>query len=168
MPDDKVINRVINGSTHVVLLGAGASKASLPNGDKHGNIVPLMNELNLIPEVKKFLLKYNLEISEVTFEEFYSNLVNANIDKHILIELNEIIYSYFKRLQLPDYPTIYDYLVLSLKESDVIATFNWDPFLVQAYLRAKKVTSKLPTVFFLHGTVALGRCAKHNIRVVAM
>ncbi|MHA1748548.1 MAG: hypothetical protein ACTSXN_02865 [Promethearchaeota archaeon] len=29
-------------------------------------------------------------------------------------------------------PTIYDYLILSLRKKDVIATFNWDPLLVQA------------------------------------
>ena len=30
---------------HVVLLGAGASKAAMPNGDKNGRAIPLMDEL---------------------------------------------------------------------------------------------------------------------------
>jgi hypothetical protein len=64
---------------------------------------------------------------------------------------------------LPDEPTIYDYILLSLKENDVIATFNWDPFLVQSYQRVNKITTKLPKIFFLHGTVSLGRCEKHLI-----
>lgn len=29
-------------------------------------------------------------------------------------------------------PTIYDYLLLSLRKKDVVATINWDPLLVQA------------------------------------
>lgn len=35
---------------------------------------------------------------------------------------------YFKSLKLPDEPTIYDYLILSLTEKDAIITFNWDSF----------------------------------------
>ena len=30
---------------HAVILGAGASKAACPSGDKNGRILPLMNEL---------------------------------------------------------------------------------------------------------------------------
>ncbi|WP_226986710.1 hypothetical protein [Carboxydothermus hydrogenoformans] len=64
----------------------------------------------------------------------------------------------FSSLELPDYPTIYDYLLLSLRKKDVIATFNWDPLLLQAYRRVYKITSKLPKLLFLHGNVAVGVC----------
>lgn len=50
---------------------------------------------------------------------------------------------------------IYDYLVLSLRSKDIIATFNWDPFLYQAWLRNNEFTD-LPKVCFLHGNVAIG------------
>ena len=33
------------GGPHVVLLGAGASRAVCPDGDKHGRRLPLMNDL---------------------------------------------------------------------------------------------------------------------------
>jgi len=57
---------------------------------------------------------------------------------------------------LPDEPTIYDYMILSLRSKDHIATFNWDPFLYQAFVRNRKFTKNLPYMSFLHGTVALG------------
>lgn len=64
---------------------------------------------------------------------------------------------------LPDEPTIYDFLVMSLTSKDLIATFNWDPFLVQAIARAQRYTSNIPQVVFLHGNVAVGYCADDNI-----
>jgi len=33
------------GSPHLVILGAGASKAALPKGDVNGHEIPLLNEL---------------------------------------------------------------------------------------------------------------------------
>jgi hypothetical protein len=60
-------------------------------------------------------------------------------------------------MELPDEPTIYDHLVLSLRNKDFIATFNWDPFLVQA-IRRNGTKFKLPRVLFLHGNVEVGYC----------
>jgi hypothetical protein len=42
---------------------------------------------------------------------------------------------YFAQLELPVEPTIYDALLLSLRDKDAVFTFNWDPFLFQAHLR---------------------------------
>ena len=44
-------------------------------------------------------------------------------------EIETRVDEYFADLELPGHPTIYDRLVLSLREKDLIATFNWDPFL---------------------------------------
>ncbi|MCR5517040.1 MAG: hypothetical protein K6F17_00535 [Lachnospiraceae bacterium] len=65
--------------------------------------------------------------------------------------------------KLPDTPTIYDYLVMGLTRKDLIATFNWDPFLVQAIGRAMRYTDNVPQVAFLHGNVAVGYCKEDNI-----
>lgn len=64
--------------------------------------------------------------------------------------------------QLPDEPNIYDFLVLGLTSKDLIATFNWDPFLVQAMQRASRFVNgeSLPQVAFLHCNVVIGYCAK--------
>ncbi|MFO3150431.1 hypothetical protein SCR18_15830, partial [Legionella pneumophila serogroup 1] len=53
--------------------------------------------------------------------------------------------------------TIYDQLLLSLREKDAIFTFNWDPFLFDAYKRNSDIVS-LPQIFFLHGNVRIGAC----------
>ena len=54
-----------------------------------------------------------------------------------LKDLFRSAYDYFAMLRLPDSPTLYDYLILSTM--DIIATFNWDPFLLQAYVCNKVV-----------------------------
>jgi hypothetical protein len=57
-----------------------------------------------------------------------------------------------KICKLPNEPTIYDHLVLSLRPKDLIATFNWDPFLYQAFVRNGHV-GDMPYLAFLHGTM---------------
>ncbi|MCA1837578.1 MAG: hypothetical protein LC674_02010, partial [Actinobacteria bacterium] len=78
-----------------------------------------------------------------------------------LAELEKAIRFYFEGLQLPEEPTVFDYIVLSLKKKDLIATFNWDPLLVQA-IRRNAARTDIPRLSFLHGNVALGFCAKDN------
>lgn len=81
--------------------------------------------------------------------------------KHTLLKTR--IQDYFKRLELPEHPTIYDYLILSLRPKDVIATFNWDPFLYQAFNRNGKFSfTPPPGILHLHGNVAIGYCSKER------
>jgi hypothetical protein len=44
----------------------------------------------------------------------------------------------------------------------LIATFNWDPLLIQAYRRNGQVIS-LPRIVFLHGNVASGYCLRDRV-----
>ena len=64
---------------------------------------------------------------------------------------------YFSNLELPDKVTLYDYIILSLRKKDIIATFNWDPLLLLAY-RRNMIVKPLPEIVFLHGNVYLGIC----------
>ncbi len=41
----QLINEPRKLRPHIVILGAGASVATFPNGDANGNIIPLMNNL---------------------------------------------------------------------------------------------------------------------------
>ena len=75
--------------------------------------------------------------------------------------LEHQIYSYFAGIQIPERVTIYDELILSLRRKDLIATFNWDPLLVQAYRRNAHLR-ELHQIAFLHGNVAIGACLKHS------
>jgi hypothetical protein len=56
---------------------------------------------------------------------------------------------------------MYDHLVLSLREKDVIATFNLDPFLYAACVKNHKHTP-LPHCLYLHGNVAIEYCLNHK------
>lgn len=71
-------------------------------------------------------------------------------------EIESKVTEYFSDMKLPDHATIYDHLVLSLRPRDLIATFNWDPFLYQAFCRNGEFTKDLPLMSFLHGNVAIG------------
>ena len=147
---------------HVVVLGAGASKAAFPQGDKNGKLIPIMDELpdvlgkpweNLVNQSKPPVQGFEAQFSWLRQIESYSSEL-----RHI----EALISEYFRDLALPDHPTIYDYLVLGLRPKDVIATFNWDPFLMLSHRRNRAV-AELPDVRFLHGSVAYATCVDHDI-----
>ncbi|MEX2410295.1 MAG: hypothetical protein WD607_02800 [Candidatus Paceibacterota bacterium] len=159
---EKSLEKPVIKNPHVVIIGAGASIQAFPEGDKNGYSLPSMSNLAKIPVINSTLDKHGIKDKINDFEAFFSELFKSSkID--LLNDLETAIHSYFNNLELPSHPTIYDYLILSLRDTDVIASFNWDPFLVQAYLRVRKITDLLPTLLFLHGTVALSRCPKDLI-----
>jgi len=159
MTRDEEIERVHAGGNHLVILGAGASLASnLRNPEKNKNHLPLMNNIVEIVGLQDIVdrLPEEIQMYKKQFELLFSRLFEDGRFKEERIEIEQRIYEYFKKLELPDEPTIYDYLILSLRhKKDVIATFNWDPFLFQAYNRIPKHI-KSPGVLFLHGNVAIG------------
>ncbi len=71
------------------------------------------------------------------FESLYDEIATGGKVPGLKAEIEAKVEAYFAALQLPESPTLYDYLILSLKESDYIATFNWDPFLAQAFQRSR-------------------------------
>ncbi len=95
------------------------------------------------------------------FEDTYSELHESG-EQAKLDQLNDIVERYFGALKLPDHPTVYDHLVLSLRGQDIIATFNWDPLLIQAYLRNSGVLP-LPRLAFLHGNLSVGYCERDRV-----
>jgi hypothetical protein len=144
-------------SPHVVLLGAGASKAVLPNGDIYGRKLPLMSELTDVLDLKNTIKKNGYLGDTLNFEAFYSEIFDQPQYSNLVNEIQKRVREYFETLEIPDTVTIYDYLILSLREKDIIATFNWDPLLLKAYLRNQKA-KPLPQLAFLHGNVYLGVC----------
>jgi hypothetical protein len=147
---------------HVVILGAGASKAAMQTGDKFGNLIPLMDDLPTIlgDEWEKLIL--DAQPPKGNFELTFSWIKNSNKYAGQLSNIEILIESYFNSLSLPDHPTIYDYMVLGLRGKDIIATFNWDPFLMQAYIRNSGIV-ELPDIRFLHGCVNFATCAEHDV-----
>jgi len=145
------------GKPHVVILGAGASIAAFPDGDRNGYKLPMMSNLVETVALDHELNEYGITYEGRNFEEVYSELIRTRKNMRVIEAINGKIWDYFSRLRLPDYPTIYDHLVLSLRNKDLIATFNWDPFLYQACWRHNKKV-KLPMVVYLHGNVSIGYC----------
>lgn len=156
------IKQIQMGKPHVVILGAGASYAAFLNGDKNGVRLPLMNNFVDILGLNDLLSQTGIAFEIDNFENIYDQLYQNAAHREIREELEKVIHDYFSHLEIIDEPTIYDHLLLSLREKDVVATFNWDPFLVQAYRRnANKC--KLPRLLFLHGNVGVGYCEKDKV-----
>lgn len=144
---------------HVVLLGAGASCAAIPYGDKNARKISAMDGFCETIGISKNINKYGLHTKSKNLEDIYMEVhERAKTDtKFIELEssIENDIRAYLNEFILPDAPTVYDFLILALREKDVIATFNWDPLIVQAYARAASITSRLPKLLFLHGNVAV-------------
>lgn len=150
---------------HVVILGAGASRQACLAGDKSGRVLPLMNDFVDVLNLRTLFETWRVDPDQ-NFEKLFSGLHKKGEDKK-LAEIENRIERYFTGLELPDAPNLYDHLVLSLRETDVIATFNWDPLLLQAYRRSQSAGIRLPRLAFLHGNVAVGYCNEHRVSGLA-
>ena len=157
---EELAKKVISDRPHVIILGAGASRAVCPNGDANGKKLPLMNDLVDCLNLQQKLEEWGINSNE-NFEDIFSKLFAQN-ENDKTDELQKIIYDYFDSLSLPTEPTLYDHLVLSLRETDLIASFNWDPLLLQAYRRNSSKGIGLPRLAFLHGNVKVATCKEHN------
>lgn len=151
----------INHSPHVVILGAGASRASFPKGDANGKRLPVMADLIECLELNSLMEAAGFKnVSD--FEAIYDEISTSGQHPSLKAEIESRVKTYFEALEMPDTPTLYDFLILSLRETDFIATFNWDPFLVKAYIRHREI-AKLPRLLFLHGNVMIGVCHRPNL-----
>src|SRR5215813_7516047 len=104
---EQEIATILRGKPHVLLLGAGASRAALPNGDKYGRAVPLLRDvadsLSLVDKFPKGLK----ELAVRDFEMAYSNLFDQGSSEE-LDTIDALIREYFSSLELPDEPNLYD------------------------------------------------------------
>jgi hypothetical protein len=161
MTREEGIENVYDGPSHVVILGAGASIAStIHNPEPSGKKLPSMDNFIDVVGLKEFLDSEDTDCRTGNFEEIYSCLYTKDPESRTIRGIGQKVFDYFSALRLPDTPTIYDYLLLALRPKDLIATFNWDPFLFQAFLRNRRFTDALPRLSFLHGNVAVGYSAK--------
>ena len=146
---------------HLVIVGAGASRACCPTGDRNGRKLPVIADFIDTLDLRARLETEGQFVPGQNFEVLYSRLISGGQHQELVKWLEDEVSKYFSALQLPDQPTIYDHLVLSLRPKDIIASFNWDPLLVQALRRCSSI-AKSPECFFLHGNVATGYCIGHK------
>ncbi len=148
---------------HVLLLGAGASRAAFPHGDRHGRRLPVMKDLVDILELKSDLQQFGKADIDSDFEVMFQKIAaNANYAQ-LRKRIEQRVAEYFGNLELTPELTLYDFMVLSMRAKDMIATFNWDPFLWGAAYRVSRF-APVPSVAFLHGNVAVGYCMDDRIK----
>lgn len=159
------VDKNVCHNPHVVILGAGASMAAAPHGDKHGLRLPSLQNVADIIGITDLITQCQSAYGPLGsgFEEIYSNLISCGKAQREVNQIDQAVRAYFAKLQLPEHLTAYDYLILGLREKDAIFTFNWDPFLLQAYFRCSG-TAKLPNIYFLHGNVGIGVCETCKIK----
>lgn len=155
-------HRGVNHSPHVVILGAGASRAAFPDGDANGKRLPLLADLPDCLDLRAAITSVGFSATE-DFESIYDKVATTGCCPSLKADIECRVRSYFESLVLPDAPTLYDYLLLSLRKTDLIATFNWDPFLARAFMRNRGVSS-LPQLAFLHGSVEVAACMKDWVK----
>src|ERR1044071_7849227 len=101
-----VIETVTIEEPHLVLLGAGASRAALPDGDASGQKLPLMNDfVDCVPGIRSII---GGDVQN--FEEAYSLIASDPGRASDCLQLERLIYEYFAALRLPETPTLYDHL----------------------------------------------------------
>jgi hypothetical protein len=159
---DELIRNPVMQRPHVVILGAGASVAACPGGDKNGRRLPTMENFVEILKLGPLLAKNGITNLRENFEALYSSLYLDQSKSGLTREIETAVYDYFSSLVLPDHPTTYDHLLLSLRSKDAVFTFNWDPFLFDAWVRNQHFG--LPEIFFLHGNVRAAYCPSHPAR----
>jgi len=89
------------GRPHIILLGAGASYAAFPNGDRNGNTLPLLRDFVDVIGLDKEMKEAEISPPYSDFETIYSN-IHSNPD---LIKVRESIdkkvTDYFSSLGIP-------------------------------------------------------------------
>jgi hypothetical protein len=146
------IKEVFVGKPHVILLGSGASIAALPDGDKSGKPAPALNQVATKLDISKLFPEDLVDLSKKDFESAYSKLFNRNNSDEIE-RINRAVSGFFSSLELSEEVNLYDKILLSLREKDVVATFNWDPLLLQSRVRLAKLgVQNSPNYFFFMET----------------
>lgn len=161
MPSIPTIGPGDDAAPHVFVLGSGASCAACPEGDRNGRPLPLMKAMADALGLRGLLEHAGVGVDPRDFEGAYDTLESSGEHAALVEEIERRTREYFHGIEIPDGPTVYDYLLLSLRPNDLVATFNWDPLLAQAY-RRNRSAAPLPRIAFLHGNVAVGYCGAHR------
>src|SRR5947209_7623314 len=96
-----------------------------------------MRQLASVQTVRPLLLEAGIEQPETSFEAAYSALRSTGEHDQLADAIDAAVREYFADVEIPDETTIDDHLLMALRPKDLIATFNWDPLIVQAEMRLR-------------------------------
>ena len=149
------------GFKHLVILGAGSTIATIPNGDKNGEESYTLANLLKDKTFTSFLEKVQRNFSTNDVEDLCKQLYKE--DRPLYYEFESLVRKKYARLELPEEFTILDRLVLSLTSNDAIVSFNWDDLVIQAYQRMRDYVPEemLPILAFPHGNAQTVYNNKH-------
>lgn len=108
---------------HVVLLGAGASVAAIPRGDKNGMKTSVMDGFLEKLGMSEVIADLNLVTKSGNLEDIYSEISERDEYADVRGELDTRIRNYFSEFEIPDEPTVYDFLILSLRKKETVTNF---------------------------------------------
>ena len=74
--------------------------------------------------LRPLLAKAGVSADADNFEAVYSDLATSGEHDEVIAEIESTVRHYFEQILIPDTITAYDYLLLSLRPKDLIATFN--------------------------------------------
>ena len=101
---DEIVE-IENTRPHVVILGAGATMATIPNGDKNGRPCSVMHGFMQNIGLESILQKVNLKTQSENIEDIYTELYERGEEcKEIRLQLEDAIFSYsvsYTHLTLP-------------------------------------------------------------------
>ena len=86
------IQHVEMGAPHVVVLGAGASRAAFPTGDRNGLRLPLMADFSEVIPIGEVLDPLGIPYPGRNFEELYSELSQDESKSDVCSQLEAVIY----------------------------------------------------------------------------
>lgn len=139
------------GFKHLVILGAGSTIATIPDGDKNGIKAYTLSNFLEDPFYAHFLSSLDSKYSNLDIEGMCEKMYREDKDKYD--EFEALIRNKYASLELPDGFTILERLIMSLTADDAIVSFNWDDLVIQAYNRATQFIPSvlLPKIVFPHG-----------------
>ena len=98
---------------HLVIIGAGATIDTIPNGDKNGKCSSVMAGFIETLGFTDIIKRANLNIESDNLEDVYSALAEHQSCNSIRLDIENTILNYFNALELPDSITKYS-LILSI------------------------------------------------------
>ncbi len=94
MPRLPIIGATENADPHVVILGAGGSRAACPAGDRNGLALPVMADLIDTVGLRPLIQEVGFVPNAGNFEAFYDDLARSEKHSGLIAEIENKVREY--------------------------------------------------------------------------